>query len=134
MSAESEKHKGLGVGILVDKDLERHIGRVKKMNSNILAVYFYLKGLKLLVIIVYIPPNSENMAHEASELIQKKIKERQREFRIVLMENFNHIVNPAIDKQPSTKICKKLRLHTWLRSQNFIDTYRYWNQKSRKFT
>ena len=82
----------------------------------------------------YIPPNGENMAHEASELIQKKIEERQREFRIVIMGDFNHIVNPAIDKQPSTKICKKLRLHTWLRSQNFIDTYRYWNRESRKFT
>ena len=43
-------------------------------------------------------------------------------------------MNLAVDKQPSTKICKKLRLHTWLRSQNFIDTYRYWNRESRKFT
>ncbi|CAG8844006.1 613_t:CDS:2, partial [Gigaspora margarita] len=40
----------------------------------------------------------------------------------------------TVDKQPSTKICKKLRLYTWLRLQNFIDIYRYWNYESKKFT
>ncbi|CAG8492557.1 43313_t:CDS:2 [Gigaspora margarita] len=40
------------------------------------------------------------MAHKASELIQKKIEEQQKEFYVVLIEDFNHIVNLAVDKQP----------------------------------
>ncbi|CAG8731613.1 20710_t:CDS:2, partial [Gigaspora margarita] len=122
--AETGKHKGSGIGVLVHKDLKRHIEKIERINSYILAVYFYLKGVKLLILMVYIPPSCADM-----------IKNRRASERIPNSSdrNFNHIVNLALNKQLTAKIFKRLKLHTWLKLQNYTDTFRYLNRKSTKF-
>ena len=106
-SAKQDKKKGSGVGLLVDKEWEKHIGGVERINEFVLAVKLYFKQMQLIVITVYLPLNDK----ELCKIIQQKIVElvssgRQR-FQDIIMGDFNYTVNSILDRQNKERSKKK---------------------------
>ena len=132
--ASKTKKKGFGVGLLVEEELEKHIGKIERPNEFSLVVHFYFKKYKILVIMLYIPPSDAETAKELESLVQSRINEVQDNVLIVVMGDFNYIVNPILDKSSQIDNNRKLAMHTWLRERGFLDTFRYYNPYEKKFT
>jgi len=132
-NAEKGKNKGSGVGILVSKNWSKHIGQIRKHSSYLLEVHFFFKQLELVVFIVYIAPNSQPRRKEVQRVVMREVAQRKPNMHFIVMGDFNHVIQPSIDKSNGTNNnFKKLPLHGWMRKQNFVDTFRemYPNKKS----
>ena len=113
-SAAPDKYKGSGVGLLVRRDIEKHLGRIERCNEYLMWAKFFFKKCKLLVITAYLPPNDEEKTKIVAEKIKEVIKMHNETWHIILMGDFNHIPDKALDKFPQTNINKKFALFTWL--------------------
>jgi hypothetical protein len=60
-NAAEDKKKGLGVGILIKEQWEKHVGAVKRISKYMMEIMLYFKQLKLVVIGVYISPNNKTI-------------------------------------------------------------------------
>ena len=83
---------------------------------------------------LYIPPSDAEIAKELESLVQSRINEAQDNVLIVVIGDFNYIVNPILDKSSQIDNNRKLAMHTWLRERGFLDTFRYYNPYEKKFT
>jgi exonuclease III len=97
---------------------------------------FYFKGVEIIVIIVYIPPNDKETAKMLQQNIITSYIKREANSQFIVMGDFNHIVDRDLDKQSqsNTAIFKSLPLHRWFKSQGFIDTFRVCNPDLRKYS
>jgi exonuclease III len=124
-SAEEGKSKGSGVGVLVNRKWAKHIGQVKKHNGYLLELHFFFRQMEIVVFIVYIAPNSQQRRKEVQRVIMREIAQRRPNMYFVVMGDFNHVIDPELDKSNSSnKNYKKLSLHRWLKKQDFVDTFR----------
>ena len=65
----------------------------------------------------------------------KEIAQRKSNMHFIIMGDFNHIIQPSIDKSSGTNSnFKKLPLHGWMIKQNFIDTFRELYPSKKDFT
>jgi hypothetical protein len=60
-SAAEDKKKGSGVGLLIEEQWAKHVGRVRKINEYIIEITLYFKQMELIVIGVYIPPSDKEV-------------------------------------------------------------------------
>jgi exonuclease III len=134
--SDAMKKKGSGVGILVEERWERHLGQVDRVSEYMIVANFIFKQLELMVIMVYLPPNNK----EEQRKIQKAIIERyiKRSFRTqtVIMGDLNCIVDPELDRSSNTKHSsfKKESILKWLIGQDFKDSFRIENPRSKEFS
>ena len=78
-----------------------------------LEVHFFFKQLELVVFVIYIAPNSQLRRKEVQRIIMKEIAQRKPNMHFILIGNFNHIMQPSIDKSSETNSnYKKLLLHS----------------------
>src|SRR5260364_215704 len=131
-----EKKKGSGVGILVSKKWEQFLGKVHRENEYFIEVIFYLKQLIIRVMMIYIPPNDKIQARKVQQLVIKRLANRTPETEVIIMGDFNHVIDETLDKQKAYphQYKKPLPLHTWLTNSDCIDTFRKMNPKIKKFT
>src|SRR6185295_12888050 len=130
-----DKKKGSGVGILVEEHWEKHVGAVRKINEYMIEIILYFKQLELVILGVYIPPNDK----AAGRLIQQKIVEivtqKKRQAQVIICGDFNHTANNILDRQhPQSKNFKRLPIFSWIKKQNFCDTYRDMHPTSQEYT
>ena len=135
-NANKEKKKGSGVGILVSRKWEQYLGKVHRENEYFIEVIFYLKQLIIRVMMIYIPPNDKTQARKVQQLVIKRLANKTPETEIIVMGDFNHVVDETLDKQKkySHQNKRPLPLHTWLINYDCIDTFRKINPKIKKFT
>ena len=69
-SADSNKKKGSGVGLLISQQWEKHLGQVERKSEYWISANFMFKQLEVMVIMVYILPNDK----EKKNMIEKVIK------------------------------------------------------------
>ena len=62
--AEKGKHKGSGVGILIENSWGEHLTEVKRPNSYCIKVSFRFRKAILSVWVIYIPPNDKAKQNE----------------------------------------------------------------------
>ena len=78
-----------------------------------LEVHFFFKQFELVVFVIYIVLNSQLRRKEVQRTIIKEIAQRKPNMHFILIDDFNHIMQPSIDK--SSRInsnYKKLLLHS----------------------
>ena len=135
-SSSSNKKKGSGLGVAIGEKIQKYTGNFKKHNEYLLEFYIILKCLRLDVLIVYLPPNDSDQIKKIQQQVISIYLDRARNFEVIIMGDFNHIVTTDLDKfsASSTTVYKKLPLHNWLSSQKFVDTFRYLNPNTQTYT
>ena len=135
-SANEFKLKGSGVGILIRKAWEKHIGQVTRFSNYYIDVLFVFKKYKILVISIYIPPNDK----EEKKKIQQKVINKMREceknkIKVIVMGDFNDIRSRELDQNKEISNRKQvLPLLRWLESSSLEDVFRKVHADEKEFT
>lgn len=135
-SAEENKIKGSGVGIIVHSIWEKHLSKITRCSSYYIDALLVFKKVKILVIVTYIPPNSKEIRKLLQQHIIKKIRESERkDTRVVIMGDFNDIRSSTLD-QSNTKSKRtiSLPLLAWLESSRCEDSFRKLHPQKKDFT
>ena len=133
-NTEKEKKKGSGVGLLIHKKWERHLGQVKKDSPYYLEATFLFKQLELIIIMVYIPPNNKEITRAVQQSIVKKVAQGSQRNQYIIMGDFNYVPDQTLDRKCPRSQHKKFPLYKWLYKQEFVDSYRVINPDSKEFT
>ena len=65
----------------------------------------------------------------------KEIVQRKLNMHFILIVDFNHIMQPSIDKSnKANSNFKKLPLYSWIMKQNFADTFREMYPNKKEFS
>ena len=98
-NTNKEKKKGSGVGILVSRKWEQYLGKIHRENEYFIEVIFYLKQLIIRVMMIYIPSNDKTQARKVQQLVIKRLANKTPETEIIVMGDFNHVIDETLDKQ-----------------------------------
>ena len=112
-SSSPNKKKGSGLGVLISEKIQKYIGSIQKHNEYLLEFHIISKHLKLDILIVYLPPNDPKQVKLIQQQIVSIYLDRAKNFEIIIMGDFNHIMSTELDKSSSsnTTVYKKLPLH-----------------------
>jgi exonuclease III len=134
--SNATKKKGSGVGILVEERWERHLGQIDRVNEYMIVANFIFKQLELMVIMIYMPPNNKEEQRRIQRAIIERYIKRTYRTQIVIMGDLNCIVDPELDKSSIIKHSsfKKELIIKWLIGQDFKDSFRIGNPKSKEFS
>ena len=130
------KLKGSGVGLLVNKTWEKHIGRVTRYSNYYIDILIFFKKYKLLIISVYIPPNNK----EEKKRIQQQVIRRTREcekdqIKVIVMGDFNDIRSKELDQSKEESSRKQaLPLLRWLENSKLDDIFRKMHLYKKEYT
>src|SRR5690242_7457653 len=102
-SANPNKKKGSGVGLLINKQWERHLGQIERKSEYLIIASFMFKQLELIVMMVYLPPNNKEERKEIQKEILKRYMNRSKKAQLIIMGDFNCISDPLLDKSHSTE-------------------------------
>ena len=133
-SASPDKLKGSGVGLLIHRNIEQHIGKIERFNEYLMCAYIFFKKCKLLIIVAYIPPSDETCATMVIGKIQEIVNKNEKTWQIVIMGDFNRIPNKLLDKSSQTTNLKRCSLFTWMEKKSFVNAFRRLNPRARKYT
>jgi exonuclease III len=135
-SAEQGKHKGSGVGILVNQTWSKHLIAIIRPNAYSLRATFCFRKVRLKVWIVYMPPNDKKMQKEIQRLVTKDISERERGTQYIIGGDFNKILDQDLDttNEKKKKRVIKLPLIKWIQSLGYAEVFRRVNPTSKKYT
>ena len=61
---EEDKHKGSGVGVLVNKQWSKHIGKVDRYSPYALKIELFFKKTVIQVWVIYLPPADKKANRE----------------------------------------------------------------------
>jgi len=88
-------------------------------------VRLYFKQLELVVLEVYIPPNDKLISKKIQQRIVEIVTNKKRCIKIVILSDFNHTVDNVLDRQHlQTSSYKRLPIFSWLKRQDFVDSFR----------
>ena len=112
-SSSFNKKKGSGLGVAIREKIQKYTGNFKKHNEYLLEFHIILKCLRLDVLIMYLPPNDPDQIKKIQQQVISIYLDRAGNFKVIIMEDFNHIVTTDLDKfsASSTMVYKKLPLH-----------------------
>ena len=79
MGADRNKIKRSGVGLLISKEWEKHIGKVTRFSNYYINTILIFKKYKLVVISVYIPPSDKEEKIKIQQKVIQKIRECERD-------------------------------------------------------
>ena len=65
-------------------------------------MHFFFKQLELVVFIVYMALNSQLKRKKVQRIIIKEIAQRKLNMYFIIIDDFNHIIQPSIDKSSGT--------------------------------
>lgn len=135
-SAEVNKRKGSGVGILIEKEWNKHLTKVVTPNPYMIGAVLTFKKVAFKIWIIYLPPNDDSMKREIQRLLMKDIATAKANLHFIIGGDFNKILDPELDtaNQDPKQTIKKLPLTKWVEKLGFVESFRYCNPKTKKFT
>jgi exonuclease III len=135
-SAEEGKHKGSGVGLLIDKVWRSHLTEVLRPNAYSIKASFCFRKAKVVFWIVYLPPNSKLIQKEIQRLVTRDIANKKGNTHYIVGGDFNRILDQNLDTaNPLPKGRKPhLPLIKWMTSLGFGEVFRICNPSTRKYT
>ena len=133
-SSNKDKKKGSGVGLLISKQWEKFIGQIERFNEYLISVSLVLKQLEIIVIMLYAPPNNDQEKKTLRKAIIKKYINRSLRSQMIVMGDFNSIIDAELDRTPKLKYIKQDPFLNWLQRQEFANAFRTIYPKSRKYT
>jgi exonuclease III len=135
-SAEETKHKGSGVGILVDKNWANHLTEIQRPNAYSIRVSFRFRKAQIVVWVVYLPPNDNIKQMEVQRLVTKDIASKKGNTQFIVGGDFNRILDQNLDTTNSQSRGRKphLPLIKWIKSLGFAEAFRVCNPYVRKYT
>ncbi|KAF9397150.1 hypothetical protein BGZ94_006388, partial [Podila epigama] len=130
--SNSETHViGKGVGMLIRRrwNTYRLETDTDQDHRGVFVSFGFHSGFRLAVLCCYFPPRTNQEAsiikgrltHWAQRHIQTC---RANGFHIVLLGDFNAVVEPSIDRANNAHKNPESALFTWLSSHTFVDAYR----------
>src|SRR5437868_3045888 len=82
---EKGKHKGSGIGLLVDQNWLKNMGVCKKFSPYLLKAEFFFRRVVLQIWIVYLPPKNEEITKRVHRiLIEEIMKNKKNTYYIIL--------------------------------------------------
>jgi len=133
-SADIDKKKGSGAGIIVSNKWEKHLGKIDRFSEYMLVARFFFKQLELVVIIVYFPPNNKTIEKQLQQEIVKTVMNGNSSSSYIVMGDFNQVVDVALDHSNSNRKKHKFPIFKWLRKAGFVDTFREVNPEMREYS
>jgi exonuclease III len=136
-------YNGKGVGILIHKTWSTYLTTTfSDQNGRGIGVLFGFKhGFQLAVINCYFPPKGSNTYTSDFQQLHEWVtthvdKHRARGAHVLLLGDFNGVVNPAIDRVSTnrTSSTPELSLFPWLLERCFVDTLRSLHPSNPLFT
>ncbi|KAF9081033.1 hypothetical protein BGX29_004792, partial [Mortierella sp. GBA35] len=131
------------VGLLIHKLWSKYLIETLSDNNGrgIGALFGFKHGFRLAVINCYFPPSGSD-SHKTDfqplhDWVTAQVDKMQNDgTHILLMGDFNGVVNPAIDRASSNRTSSnpELRLFPWLSGRRYIDSYRSLNPTALSFT
>jgi len=122
--------------LLVDKQWEKHLEQIEKINEYMIVARFMFKQLDIIVIMVYMPPNDK----EKRKMLQKTIIDcyikRLPRTQIIVMGDFNCVADASLDRKlnQEKRQIKPNPLLNWFKRQEFKDVYRTVNPDLREYS
>lgn len=124
------KTKKRGIVIYVKKELQPK-KVLQDKEGRYLALEILLGGKKTLVLGVYAPNGPKEVFFTK---LKQKIDQENYD-HMIMMGDFNGVINPQIDKQPNKKRGKLPKIFTELTEQeHLVDIWREWNTNKKNFT
>ena len=135
-SADPNKKKGSGVGLLIGKQWEKHLGQIDRISEYMITANFMFKQAEILVVMVYIPPNNKIERSIIQKALVEKYIKRSSRTQMIIMGDLNCIVDADLDRLQKSKQKPKKQdpLIRWLSRQELQDAYRVINPNERKFS
>ena len=122
-----------GVGVMIEKELSKHIMATDSYNNHGIRIDFSFKRrMQLRVLIIYNPPTGNRpqnriIQNELNQWVNQSIQQYNTRDtnRLIIMGDFNGVPNPHKDRFPSRKTKNpETQLIRQLRRGNYIDTFR----------
>ena len=135
-SAEVGKAKGSGVGLIVHKSWEKHIGRITRCSSYYIDALMVFRKTKILIMIAYIPPSNKEIRKLLQQHIIQKIRESKRKrIKVIVMGDFNDIRLRTLDQSnEESQRTQVLPLIAWLENSSCEDAFRKVHPYKKEFT
>ena len=94
------------------------------------------KQTEIMVIMLYILPNNKEERKKIQRTIIKRYIKCQQRIQIIVIRDFNSVVDLELDKSESSKArtIKQDLLLKWLTRQNFRNAYRLVNPEKKEFS
>src|SRR5260364_320960 len=101
-----------------------------------MAARFYFRNMELIIVMIYISPNNRSEMDKVMEEISDIYSKRNKRTHIVILGDFNCIVDSELDKisKSKTNSHKVSKIHKWLNKNDFIDTFRFLNLTEKEVT
>ncbi|CAG8799458.1 38301_t:CDS:2, partial [Gigaspora margarita] len=109
-----DKRKGLGIALGIKHTWKKYLEGIDKISEFIIAK-FYFRNMELIIIAIYIPPNNRYEMDKVIKEITDIYSKRNKRTHIVILEDFNCVVNIKLDKISKSKTKKEV---TWFNSQS----------------
>jgi exonuclease III len=134
-SSTSDVHpQGSGVALLIEKEMAKHVYSVQRIEGHIIVAVLLFRQSRITIMQVYLPSNKKE-SNRYQRLIRSIINEeaKHKNSRIIVMGDFNAVVNPATDR-PSSSV----RSHKWkpeaeifyfLEDWGFTDIHNLWEME-----
>ena len=121
---DKDKIKGSGVGILIKNKWEKHIAQIYSKSAYFMEVVLVFKHLKIIVIVVYFPPNDRDKQGEIYSSIKKRIQNnRGNTSRFIIMGDFNVDLVKHQSTCHTQKSMVQWQVVTWLRNNHFEEVH-----------
>jgi exonuclease III len=135
-NANPLKRKGSGVGLLIDQTWEKHLGQIERINEYMLIASLLFRQVELEIIVVYFPPNDKEEKRKLQKTIIERYIKRSQRTQMLILGDFNSISNPELDKShyQNTSSVKPSPIINWLKKQEFVDTFRTINPRSKEYS
>ena len=134
--ASENKIKGSGVGLVIKRNWEKHIGQIDRFRNYYISVLLLFKKVKLIVINIYIPPSDKEEKKKIQQYVIRKIREYERNrTQVIVMGDFNDIRSRELDQNKEGSGRKQtLPLLRWLENSSLEDLFRKSHPYKKEFT
>ena len=83
----------------MNKSWEKHIGKITRCSNYYIDALLVFKKVKILIIVIYIPPNDKETKKFLQQYIIKKIRENERKnIKVIVIGDFNDIRSKTLDQ------------------------------------
>ena len=94
---EKGKHKGSGIGLLVDQNWLKNMGVCKRFSPYLLKAEFFFRRVVFQVWIVYLPPKNEEVTRRVHKILIEEITKNKKNMYYTILEDFNIVLSERLD-------------------------------------
>ncbi|CAG8589878.1 2525_t:CDS:2 [Paraglomus occultum] len=133
---EKGKHKGSGIGLLVDQNWLRNMGVCKRFSPYLLKAEFFFRKVVFQVWIVYLPPKNEEVTKKVHKILIEEITKNRKNTIYTILGDFNTVLNERLDMSSKGKrnADTGTRITKWLKNTDHIETFRFCNPELIKYS